>query len=292
MRCAVPARHTAREARTIGVNWNFAPVADLDVEPVNPVINTRALGSQGSEVGDYVAEWIDACQSEGVLACAKHFPGHGRTDVDSHLTLPVVSAPQSVLMSDDMLPFRSAIDAGVGSIMTAHVAFPSIDPSGVPATLSREILTWVLRQRCEYENLIVADSINMQAVLQGGLDEGEAAVRAIIAGCDLVLAPGDLHKVVASLEAAVAEGRIERDRLRQSQRRRLKWAQWVSPPNDYRRPPAPMCSGARGSPIACCVWCVRCHVASVRRSRSAPWMGTCMAAFARRAPRSPTPCAS
>ncbi len=229
------ARHIAREARTMGVNWNYAPVADLDVEPVNPIVNTRSFGAQPSEVGDYVAEWIDACQSEGVLACAKHFPGHGRTTEDSHLTLPVVSTPHSVLMQDDLLPFRSAIDAGVGSIMTAHVAYPSLDPSGVPATLSREILTWVLRQRCEYENLIVGDSINMQAVLQG-IDEGEAAVRAILAGCDLVLAPGDLAKTVHALETAVADGRIERDRLRLSLRRRLKWAQWVSPPNDYRRP--------------------------------------------------------
>jgi beta-glucosidase-like glycosyl hydrolase len=229
------ARHTAREARTMGVNWNYAPVADLDVEPVNPVVNTRAFGATASEVGDYVAEWIDSCQSEGVLACAKHFPGHGRSTEDPHVTLPVVSTPHSVLMQDDLLPFRSAIDAGVGSIMTAHVAYPSLDPSGMPATLSREILTWVLRQRCEYENLIVGDSINMQAVLQG-IDEGEAAVRAILAGCDLVLAPGELQKTVQALETAVGEGRIERDRLRLSLRRRLKWAQWVSPPNDYRRP--------------------------------------------------------
>jgi beta-glucosidase-like glycosyl hydrolase len=229
------ARHTAREARTMGVNWNYAPVADLDVEPVNPVINTRAYGAQATEVGDYVAEFIDACQSEGVLACAKHFPGQGRAVDDSHQVLPVVSTPHSVLMQDDLMPFRAAIDAGVGSIMTAHAAYTSLDPSGQPATLSREILTWVLRQRCEYENLIVADSINAQSVLQG-IDEGEAAVRAVIAGCDLVLAPGDLQKCVTALEEAVADGRIERDRLRQSMRRRLKWAQWVSPPNDYRRP--------------------------------------------------------
>ena len=229
------ARHTAREARTIGVNWNYAPAADLDVEPANPAINTRSFGVQPSEVGDYVAEWIDACQSEGVLACAKHFPGHGRTIESPLVTLPVVSTPHSVLMQDDLLPFKSAIDAGVGSIMTAHVAYTALDPSGVPATLSREILTWVLRQRCEYENLIVGDSINQPAVTHG-IDEGEAAVRAIIAGCDLVLAPGDLAKTVQALETAVADGRIERDRLRLSMRRRLKWAQWVSPPNDYRRP--------------------------------------------------------
>mgnify|MGYP002780117149 CR=1 FL=1 len=231
-------RHTAREARTLGVNWNLAPVSDLDLEPANPVIDTRSFGAAASEVGDYVAEWIDACQSEGVLACAKHFPGHGRTTVDSHLALPVVATPQSVLLSDDMQPFRAAIDAGVGAIMTAHVAFPAIEPSGVPATLSRELLTWVLRQRLEYDNLVVADSTNMGGLLHGGLDEGEAAVRALVAGCDLLLVPGDLPKVVHALEEAVEQGRIDRDRLRLSLRRRLKWAQWVSPPNDYRRPSA------------------------------------------------------
>ena len=231
-------RHTAREARTLGVNWNLAPVADLDLEPANPVIDTRSFGATSSEVGDYVAEWIDACQSEGVLACAKHFPGHGRTTEDSHLAMPVIGTPQSVLLSDDMHPFRAAIDAGVGAIMTAHVAFPAIEPSGVPATLSRELLTWVLRQRLEYENLVVADSTNMAGLLQGGLDEGEAAVRAVLAGCDLLLVPGDLAGTVQALEDAVEQGRLDRDRLRLSLRRRLKWAQWVSPPNDYRRPSA------------------------------------------------------
>lgn len=231
-------RHTAREARTLGVNWNLAPVSDLDLEPANPVLDTRSFGAASSEVGDYVAEWIDACQSEGVLACAKHFPGHGRTTEDSHLALPVVGTPQSVLLQDDMHPFRAAIDAGVGAIMTAHVAYPAIEPSGVPATLSRELLTWVLRQRLEFDNLVVADSINMAGLLHGGLDEGEAAVRAVLAGCDLLLVPGDLPKVVHALEEAVEQGRIDRDRLRLSLRRRLKWAQWVSPPNDYRRPSA------------------------------------------------------
>lgn len=229
------ARHAAREARTMGVNWNYAPVGDLDVEPANPVVNTRAFGAQPTEVGDYVAEFIDACQSEGVLACAKHFPGLGRATVDDSTALPVISTPHSVLMQDDLMPFRAAIDAGVGSIMTSHAAYPALDPGGAPATLSREIITWVLRQRCEFDNLIVADNINRQAVVQG-IDEGEAAVRAVLAGCDLVLCPGDLQKCVTALEEAVSTGRIERDRLRQSMRRRLKWAQWVSPPNDYRRP--------------------------------------------------------
>ena len=195
-----------------------------------------------------------------MLACAKHFPGHGRTTEDSHLTLPVVSTPHSVLMQDDLLPFRSAIDAGVGSIMTAHVAYPALDPSGMPATLSREILTWVLRQRCEFENLIVGDSINMQAVLQG-IDEGEAAVRAILAGCDLVLAPGDLAEDGQRAREAVTDGRIERDRLRLSLRRRLKWAQWVSPPNDYRRP--------SGTDVLWCAGVVRSRPAG--RASADPW---------------------
>jgi beta-glucosidase-like glycosyl hydrolase len=141
------ARLTAREARTIGVNWNLAPVADLDVESRNPVLGTRSMHGDFTRVGKLAAAWIEACQSEGVLACVKHFPGHGRTTVDSHLELPVVRAPLDVLKEQDLTPFRAAISAGVASIMTAHVAYSSLDASGLPATLSREILQWLLRQQ-------------------------------------------------------------------------------------------------------------------------------------------------
>jgi beta-glucosidase-like glycosyl hydrolase len=231
------ARLTAREARTLGVNWDYAPVCDLDVEPENPIVGTRSLGANPMKVAELASEWIDACQSEGVLACAKHFPGHGRTKEDSHAGLPTVSASSEVMHSADLVPFRAAIDAGVGSIMTAHVAFPGLDPSGAPATLSREILQWLLRQQLRYDNLIVTDALIMEGVL-AGQSEAEAAVQAVRAGCDLVLYPTDVKSVAAALEQAVKTRSLDQERVRQSVRRRLKWAQWVSPPNDYRRPSA------------------------------------------------------
>lgn len=229
------ARLTAREARTMGVNWNLAPVCDLDQEAQNPVLGTRSFGEDFMRAGKLAAAWIESCQSEGVLACAKHFPGHGRTLTDSHLTQPVVDAPLDVLKEQDMAPFRAAIAAGVASIMTAHVAYPSLDPSGLPATLSREMLQWLLRQQLKFDNLVVADALIMRGVLEGR-DENEAAVMAVQAGCDLLLQPDDVHAVVEALETARRDGKLDPERARLAQRRRLKWAQWASPPNDWRRP--------------------------------------------------------
>lgn len=229
------ARLTAREARTMGVNWNLAPVCDVDFESENPVLGTRSFGGDFMRVGKLATAWIEACQSEGVLACAKHFPGHGRTVQDSHLTLPVVDAPLDVLKEQDLAPFRAAIAAGVASIMTAHVAFPALDPSGLPATLSREILQWLLRQQLKFDNLVVADALIMRGVLEGR-DETDAAVMAVQAGCDVLLQPDDIQAVVEALETARSEGRLDPEVARRALRRRLKWAQWASPPNDWRRP--------------------------------------------------------
>jgi beta-glucosidase len=228
------ARLTAREARTMGINWDYAPVCDLDIEPTNPIIGTRSLGSNPRLVAKLASEWIDACQAEGVLACAKHFPGHGRTTVDSHMTTPVVTASRQELIDNDLMPFRAAIEAGVASVMTAHVAFPSLDPSGMPATLSREILRWLLRQQMKFEGLIVTDAFIMDGVLEGRT-EGEAAIRALDAGCDVLLYPKDLTAVAHALDKAVETGTLDRERIHHSLRRRLKWAQWASPPNEYRR---------------------------------------------------------
>lgn len=229
------ARLTAREARTMGVNWNLAPVSDLDLVSDNPVLGTRAINGDFARVSKLAAAWIEACQSEGVLACAKHFPGHGRTTDDSHLTMPVVRESLDVLKEQDLAPFRAAIAAGVASIMTAHVAFPALDPSGLPATLSREMLQWLLRQQLKYDNLVVADALIMRGVLEGR-DETEAAVLAVQAGCDVLLQPDDVHAVVDALERAREDGRLDPATARLALRRRLKWAQWASPPNDWRRP--------------------------------------------------------
>ena len=228
------AKLTAREARTIGINWDYAPVCDLDVLPENPIVGTRALGGDPGEVATLATAWIEACQLEGVLACAKHFPGHGRTVGDSHVELPRVEADRQTLLENDIVPFRAAIACGVASIMTAHVAYPALDASGTPATLSRDILRYFLRERLGYDGLVVTDALIMEGVL-AGQGEGEAAVRALDAGCDLLLYPTDVEAVARSIEQAVAEHRLDEAQLYRAMRRRLKWAQWASPPTDYRR---------------------------------------------------------
>ena len=230
------ARLTAREARTMGVNWTFGPVCDLDLEPSNPVLGTRVLGSDPARVGKLAVAWIEACQAEGVVACAKHFPGHGRATMDSHGALPVVTTDRDTLHATDLAPFRAAIAAGVASMMTAHVAYPTLDPTGLPATLSRELLTVVLRQQLRYDGLVVGDVLQMRGVLDPVIDEADAAVRAVGAGCDVLLAPQDVARTAAALDRALAERQLDPVRVQQSLRRRLKWAQWASPPNDWRRP--------------------------------------------------------
>jgi beta-glucosidase-like glycosyl hydrolase len=193
---------TAREARALGVNWVFAPDADLDVEPDNPIIGTRSFGASPRSVAAQVAEWIHGCHDAGALCCAKHFPGHGRTVEDSHAALPVVGADRDTLQ-DDLLPFRAAIDAHVDAIMTAHVAFPAYDPSLAPATLSPAIVTELLRRSLGFGGLVVTDALIMEGVLKGGLDEPQAAVQAVAAGCDALLYPQDVAGVARALHAAV-----------------------------------------------------------------------------------------
>ena len=195
---------TAREALSVGVNWVYAPVADLDLEPENPIVGSRAFGSDPERASRHVVAWIEGCRSGGALACAKHFPGHGRTTSDSHLGLPTVDVSESELETD-LTPFRAAIDADVASIMSAHVAYPQLDPSGTPATLSRPILTDLLRDRLGYDGLVVTDALIMEGVLEGA-GEPEAAVRAVHAGCDALLYPKDLDGVAQALERAVAGG--------------------------------------------------------------------------------------
>jgi beta-glucosidase-like glycosyl hydrolase len=213
------ARLTAREARTIGVNWNFAPVCDLDLDPARPEIGERTCGDNAALAATYAAAWIGAAQAEGVLACAKHFPGTGRGGA-------VIDASTDMLYETDLAPFRAAIEAGVASLMVADAAYPALDPSGAPAMRSREILHWLLRQRLKFDALVVSEDV------AGGVDGLVAAVRA---GCDLVLAP-DLAAAVAALETARRGRTLDDERLQQSLRRRLKWAQWASPPNAYRKP--------------------------------------------------------
>ena len=221
------ARLTAREARRVGVNWVYGPVCDLDVEPDNPIVGTRAIGGDPAVVAEMAAEWVDGCQAEGVLACAKHFPGHGRTTGDSHMELPVVRASADTLYAEDLTPFRAAIDAGVASVMSAHVAFPALDASGAPATLSVSILRDVLRRQLRFDGLVVTDALIMDGVRGDG--EAAAVVRALGAGCDLLLYPDDLPGVVRALQKALRDGALDPERVDDALRRRHRWAEWAAP---------------------------------------------------------------
>lgn len=204
---------TAREALSVGINWVLAPVADLDADPDNPIVQTRAFGADPRDVGRCVRAWVVGCQHAGALACAKHYPGHGRTREDSHERLPVVSAPATQLDEEDDLPFRAAVWQGVAAVMTAHVRYPALDPAPVPATFSRPILDR-LRQRLGFRGLVVTDALIMEGALGGGV--GRAAVAALSAGCDLLLYPGDVRAVVAAVEQAMASGTLPEARVQEA----------------------------------------------------------------------------
>lgn len=196
---------TGREALAVGTPWVFAPVADLAVEPRNPIVGTRSPGADPERVAEAVVAWIEGCLSSGALPCVKHFPGHGRTVEDSHATLPIVEADRGLLESTDQLPFRAAVEAGVPSVMTAHVAFPSLDASGRPATRSRPILTDLLRERMGFDGVVVTDALIMDGVGDGAT----ALVESLQAGVDLLLYPPADLPFGPIIETAAAEGLLD-----------------------------------------------------------------------------------
>ncbi|MDX2193597.1 MAG: glycoside hydrolase family 3 N-terminal domain-containing protein [Gemmatimonadales bacterium] len=208
---------TGAEARAVGINWVFAPVADLDLLAANPIVQSRAFGADPARAAALAHQWILGCERAGALACAKHFPGHGRTALDSHEVLPTVDVPLAELLATDLAPFREAADAGVASMMTAHVAFPRWDPSGVPATRSAPMLQW-LRRELGYDGLLVSDAMNM-AGARDGRPEGEAEVDALAAGVDLLLYPTDMPAILAAIDRAMASGRLSRQRVDEALRR-------------------------------------------------------------------------
>jgi len=197
---------TGTEARAVGLTWVFAPVCDLDIEPKNPIVQTRSFGADPAGVGRHAAAWIKGCQEHFVMACAKHFPGHGRTTTDSHAGLPIVEAPAAALQQTDVAPFAEVVKAGVASVMPAFVAFPGWDPSGAAAGFSPVMLDY-LRKTIGFEGLVVTDAFIMGGATAAA-PEGSAAVAALNAGCDMLLYPTDWAGVVKSLEA-VSPDRIE-----------------------------------------------------------------------------------
>jgi beta-N-acetylhexosaminidase len=238
-------RVVAREARLLGINHIYAPIADVNVDADNPVINARSFGEDPAEVSKYVAAFVKGVQSEHVLATAKHFPGHGNTHVDSHRSMPILNVDRARLEQVELLPFRAAIDAGVKSIMIGHLAVPALDdelvpvrrpPAGenpygtfesevpqngtMPATTSKKIVGELLRRDLKFDGLVVSDAMDMGGITEH-FDAGEAAIRAIEAGQDQILMSPNTDAAIKAVKAAVASGRLSEARIDESVRRIL-----------------------------------------------------------------------
>ena len=215
-------RITAREARGVGIHIPFAPVLDVNNNPDNPIINVRSFGENPEDVADLGAAFVRGVQEHGAIATGKHFPGHGDTETDSHLGLPVIPHSRARMDSVEMFPFRHAIEAGMGAVMTAHISVPSLDGGvGDPATLSSAVLTDLLRDEMEFDGLLFTDAMDMSAISRGFGAE-EASVRAIEAGADVILMPPSVERAVEGIAAAVESGRIEASRIDASVRRILE----------------------------------------------------------------------
>src|SRR6266542_1222734 len=237
---------TAREARALGVQQIYAPVADVNNNAANPVINVRSYGEEPAAVGRFVAAFVEGVQSNGGIATAKHFPGHGDTATDSHRGLPEIDVTRERLNAVELVPFRSAVKAGVGSVMTGHIGMPQIDPTAViplpqdvklkpidtveggevvvekgtmPTTLS-PVMNGILRRDLGFEGLIVTDAMSMSGLTLYFTQE-EASVRAVQAGADLLLKPADPDAALRGVRDAVTKGRIKEQRIDESARRVL-----------------------------------------------------------------------
>ena len=233
---ALAGRRTAEEARSVGINWVIAPVLDLDAEPDNPIIATRSFGADPVRVGELGGRWIDACQSAGAVACAKHFPGHGRTREDSHIGLPAVDA-SAARLERDLAPF-AAVSGAVGSVMIAHVAYPAL-ASERAATVSPDIVTGLLRRRLGFAGVVSTDAMIMGGV---GADDAVAAVDALAAGCDLICYPADAGATIKALARAAAGDAEFSSRLEAAARRAVR----LCPRGGVASPPVPAPAPASG----------------------------------------------
>jgi len=207
---------TATEARAMGIHMTYAPVVDVNINPDNPIISTRSLGEDPEAVARLAAAFIRGCQENGLAATAKHFPGHGDTDLDSHSLLPTIKADRERLMNVELYPFARAIQAGVEAIMTAHLYVPALDATpNLPATLSYPIMTELLRKEMGFRGLIVTDALSMGGITRS-FSTSEAALKAVHAGVDMLLLPPEPEEAIAALHEAVASGDIPEARIDQS----------------------------------------------------------------------------
>jgi beta-N-acetylhexosaminidase len=214
-------RVTALEGRALGIHIAYAPVLDVNNNPANPVINTRSFGEDPAMVARLGAAFIHGVQANGMVATGKHFPGHGDTDTNSHLDIPVVTVSRSRLDSVELVPFRAAISSGVSGIMSFHGEMLALDSSGVPGTLSQKVMTGVLRDQLHFSGMVISDAMDMAGVLkQFGADE--AVKRGIAAGIDILIQPQNVTKTIDAVVAGITEGRYTEARLDQSVRRVLE----------------------------------------------------------------------
>ncbi|MGP3914721.1 glycoside hydrolase family 3 protein [Nonomuraea sp. 10N515B] len=223
-------RQIGRMLAEVDITLNYAPSADVNANPANPVIGVRSFGPDPGLVARHTVAYVNGVQRAGVAACAKHFPGHGDTVADSHLALPTVHASRDVLAERDLPPFQAAIGAGVQSIMTGHLLVPALDPA-LPATLSHTVLTELLRGELGFEGMVVTDAIEMQAVA-AMFAPGEIAVRALAAGADAICVglctEESLHEIRDAIVTAVREGGLPEERLAEAAARVLALSSWYA----------------------------------------------------------------
>lgn len=208
------------EMRAIGANWLFAPVADINNNPDNPVINIRSFGADPNKVGEFTAALSRGAKDGNCLSTLKHFPGHGDTATDSHIGLSVVPLDRERLDAVELVPFRMGIEAGADAVMTAHLAVPKLTGDDLPATLNPKITTDILRKDLNFKGIITTDSMEMGAITKN-FPNGESALMAVKAGADVILFPPDVEKAIAAIEAAVKSGDITEERINDSVRRLL-----------------------------------------------------------------------
>lgn len=210
-----------KQCRTMGIHVNFAPVVDINVNPKNPVIGIRSFGEKKDEVGNRSLQYMRGLASQQVMAVAKHFPGHGDTDTDSHLALPLIKHTEARLDTVELYPFRQLIAAGIPGVMVAHLNVPSYDAKNIPASLSRRIVTGILREKLHFDGLCFTDAMNMQGVTKGR-SAGEADVEALIAGNDILLFPEDLEAAIKKIKVAIKDGSLTEQIIHEKCNRILK----------------------------------------------------------------------
>ena len=216
----------ARQIKRSGLHLNFAPVVDVNNNPNNPVINFRSFGEDKHNVAEKSIAYFQGMQEQALLTTAKHFPGHGDTDTDSHYALPQMNHPLARLDSLELYPFREVIEAGIGGVMVAHLDIPALDSTGVPSTLSKPIITELLKKKMDFQGLVVTDAMNMKGVTEGN-EPGVVDKDAILAGNDLLEFTEDVPKAIAEIRKAVKQGLISQKEIDQRVRKILAVKQWV-----------------------------------------------------------------